>query len=78
MNATAPITQDLLTIPRRDASDGLPDIIGMTREQLRAALIGAGTPERMAAMRTSQIWQWVYHKGLTDFDGMTNLARPVR
>ncbi len=32
MSATAPITQDLLTIPRKDAGDGLPDIIGMTRD----------------------------------------------
>ena len=78
MSATAPITQDLLTIPRKDAGDGLPDIIGMTREALRAALIEAGTPDRMAAMRTSQIWKWVYHKGLTDFGAMTNLARPYR
>jgi len=78
MNATVPITQDLLTIPRKDAGDGLPDIVGMTREGLRAALIEAGTPEKMASMRTSQIWKWVYHKGLTDFGAMTNLARPYR
>jgi len=78
MNATAPITQDLLTIPRKDAGGGLPDIIGMTRDGLRSALIEAGTPDRMAAMRTSQIWKWVYHKGLTDFGAMTNLARPYR
>ena len=78
MNATVPITQDLLTIPRKDAGDGLPDIVGMTREGLRAALIEADTPEKMASMRTSQIWKWVYHKGLTDFGAMTNLARPYR
>jgi len=78
MNATAPITQDLLTIPRKDAGGGLPDIIGMTRDGLRSALIEAGTPDRMAAMRTSQIWKWVYHKGLTDFGAMTNLARSYR
>jgi len=78
MSATAPITQDLLTIPRKDAGGGPPDIVGMTRDALRAALIEAGTPERMASMRTSQIWKWVYHKGLTDFGAMTNLARPYR
>jgi 23S rRNA (adenine2503-C2)-methyltransferase len=78
MTATAPITQDLLTIPRKPPEDGLPDVVGMTREGLRAALIGAGTPEKMAGMRTSQIWKWVYHKGMTDFGAMTNLARPFR
>ncbi len=78
MDATAPITRDLLTIPRKDAGGGVPDIVGMSRAGLRAALIEAGTPDGMAGMRTSQIWKWVYHKGVTDFDAMTNLGRPHR
>ena len=78
MDATAPITRDLLTIPRKDAGGDVPDIVGMSRAGLRAALIEAGTPDGMAGMRTSQIWKWVYHKGVTDFDAMTNLGRPHR
>jgi 23S rRNA (adenine2503-C2)-methyltransferase len=78
MSATAPITNDVLTVPRKLPKDGLPDIIGLTREELRAALIEAGTPEQKARMRASQIWQWVYHKGARDFDVMSNLARDYR
>ncbi|WP_424930165.1 23S rRNA (adenine(2503)-C(2))-methyltransferase RlmN [Amaricoccus tamworthensis] len=78
MSATAPITQDLLTIPRRDTEEGLPNIVGLTREQLRDALIEAGTPQKQAKMRVGQIWQWIYHKGIQDFALMTNLARPYR
>lgn len=77
MTATAPITQDMLTIPRK-AQDGLPNLIGMTRDQMRDALIGAGTPEKQAKMRVGQIWSWLYHWGVRDFAQMTNLAKDYR
>ncbi len=73
-----PITPDLLTLPRRAAAEGLPNLVGLGRDELRAALVAAGTPEAQAAMRVSQIWQWVYHRGARDFDSMTNLGRPYR
>ena len=79
MTATAPITQDVLTIPRKDApSDGRVNLVGLTRDGLKAALIEAGTPERQVRMRTGQIWQWVYHWGVRDFDVMTNLSKDYR
>ncbi|MCE6952437.1 23S rRNA (adenine(2503)-C(2))-methyltransferase RlmN [Cereibacter sphaeroides] len=78
MTATAPITQDVLTLPRKPAEGGLTNIVGLTREQLQAALIAAGTPERQAKMRLGQVWQWVYHWGVRDFAQMTNLAKDYR
>ncbi len=78
MPATAPITQDVLTLPRKLVQGGLVNIIGLTRDQLRAALIEAGTPEKQAKMRVGQIWQWVYHWGLRDFAVMSNLAKEFR
>lgn len=74
----APITQDLLTIPRKLPEGGKANLVGMTREQMRAALIAAGTPEKAAKMRVGQVWQWVYHWGVRDFDRMTNLAKDYR
>ncbi len=74
----APITQDLLTIPRKLPETALTNIVGLTREQLHKALIEAGTPERQARMRVGQIWQWVYHWGVRDFAQMTNLAKDYR
>lgn len=78
MTLTAPITQDVHTIPRRAVAAERPNLVGLTRAQLRDALIAAGTDPRQAAMRVSQIWQWIYHKGARDFDQMTNLARSYR
>lgn len=78
MTATAPITQDVLTIPRKLAEDGPVNLVGLTRDAMRAALIAAGTPEKQARMRVGQIWQWIYHWGVRDFAAMTNLAKDYR
>ena len=71
------ITQDLLTI-KRILPDGPVNLIGLTRDGLRAALIAAGTPEKQAKMRVGQVWQWLYHWGVRDFALMTNLAKDYR
>ncbi len=78
MPATAPITQDVLTIPRKLPLADRQNLVGLTRDGLRDALIAAGTPESQAKMRTGQVWQWLYAKGVRDFDAMTNLAKPYR
>ncbi|CAN1553799.1 COG0820 Predicted Fe-S-cluster redox enzyme [Paracoccaceae bacterium] len=79
MTPTAtPITQDVLTIPRKLPEGGKTNIVGLTRDALRLALIAAGTPEKQAKMRLGQVWQWVYHWGVRDFAQMTNLAKDYR
>ena len=73
-----PITQDVLTIPRKLPETGKTNIVGLTRDAMRAALIAAGTPDKQAKMRVNQIWQWIYHWGVRDFAQMSNLAKPYR
>ncbi|MEM1076398.1 MAG: 23S rRNA (adenine(2503)-C(2))-methyltransferase RlmN [Pseudomonadota bacterium] len=77
MSATAPITQDVHTIPRK-LPEGPVNLVGMTRAAMRDALIAAGTPEKQAKMRVRQIWQWIYQWGVRDFDLMTNLSKAYR
>ncbi len=77
MTATVPITQDVLTFPRK-LPDGPVNLIGLTRNGLREALINAGTAEKQAGMRTGQVWQWLYQKGIRDFAQMTNLSKDYR
>lgn len=74
---SAPITQDVVTIPRLP-EQGLTNLVGLTRADLKDALVGMGTPEKQARMRVNQIWQWIYLKGVRDFESMTNLAKPYR
>ncbi|MCH2164794.1 MAG: 23S rRNA (adenine(2503)-C(2))-methyltransferase RlmN [Marinovum sp.] len=77
MPMNAPITQDVVTIPRK-LPEGPTNLVGLTRAELRDALIAAGTPEKQAKMRVGQIWQWIYQWGVRDFDSMTNLAKAYR
>ncbi|PVA10276.1 23S rRNA (adenine(2503)-C(2))-methyltransferase RlmN [Pelagivirga sediminicola] len=77
MTHSAPIIQDLVTIPRK-APEGRPNLIGLTRDALRQTLIDHGTPEKQARMRAGQIWQWIYQWGVRDFAQMTNLAKQYR
>ncbi len=80
MTNDTPITQDMLTVPRKvpEYDGGKRNIVGLTRDALKAALIEMGTPEKQAKMRTGQIWQWVYQWGVRDFHVMTNLSKAFR
>src|ERR1700761_4039273 len=53
-------------------------LLGLSFDDLRAALIEAGVPEKAVAMRTRQLWNWVYVHGARDFASMTNLAKDFR
>ncbi|MDG1082834.1 MAG: 23S rRNA (adenine(2503)-C(2))-methyltransferase RlmN [Planktotalea sp.] len=77
MTVKAPITQDVMTIPRK-LPEGPINLVGLTRDGMRDALIENGTPEKQAKMRVGQIWQWIYQWGKRDFDEMTNLSKTYR
>jgi len=77
MPAIAPITRDVMTLPRK-LPEGPTNLVGLTREAMREVLIAHGTPEQQARMRVRQIWQWIYRWGVRDFARMTNLAKTYR
>lgn len=54
------------------------DLVGLTRDELTAVLDGLGVPERQQRMRVRQLWAWIYNRGATDFDAMTDLGKPLR
>ncbi len=62
--------------PRRPGEK--PNLIGLTRAGLAAALAGVGVPERQVRMRAGQIWHWLYLRGVTDFSAMTNIGKDLR
>jgi len=76
-SASAPITQDLVTLPRK-LPKGPINLVGLTRDALQEALITAGTPTKQVKMRLGQLWQWIYEKGVRDFEQMTNLSKDYR
>jgi 23S rRNA (adenine2503-C2)-methyltransferase len=59
---------------RADVADTRPNLIGMDRDDMNGFLSEMGEP----AFRAKQLFQWIYNRGVTEFDGMTNMAKPLR
>jgi 23S rRNA (adenine2503-C2)-methyltransferase len=64
------------TVPPR--AEETPQLVGASREELAAQLCAAGVPPAQVKMRASQLWHWLYVRGVDDFRAMTNVAAPLR
>lgn len=51
-----------------------PEIIGLSREELTKELIKIGEKE----FRWKQLWHWIYNRGASSFDEMSNLSKDLR
>ena len=68
-----------LDLSAKPLSPSPVNITGLTREGLLEALIASGVvEERKAKMRMQQMWRWMHHYGVTDFDQMTDIAKEQR
>jgi 23S rRNA (adenine2503-C2)-methyltransferase len=70
---------DPVPVPR-DAvvrADGRIDLIGLTKDGIRAALELAGMDAKQAKLRSKQLWHWMYNRGVTDFAAMTDIAKTM-
>lgn len=54
------------------------DLVGLEPAEITASLAQTGLTEKEARMRARQLWNWVYVNGVTDFERMTNIAKPMR
>ena len=50
------------------------NLVGMGRAELAAEMAAFGAEP----FRARQLWHWIYHRGATDFTGMTSLAKGFR
>ncbi len=53
-------------------------LAGLDRVALAGALTEIGVPEREHRMRVAQLWQWIYFRGVRDFEAMTNVSKDLR
>ena len=58
--------------------DDPPSLVGLSRDRLAEALIGAGVPQRQVKMRVAQLWHWLYVRGAVDFRAMLNISKELR
>ncbi|WP_086609149.1 23S rRNA (adenine(2503)-C(2))-methyltransferase RlmN [Erythrobacter donghaensis] len=68
-----PATRDIT--PR---ADGRVDLIGLPRPRIRELFEEAGLDAKAAKLRAKQVFHWLYHRGVTDFEAMTDIAKPMR
>ncbi|GAB4479217.1 MAG: 23S rRNA (adenine(2503)-C(2))-methyltransferase RlmN [Erythrobacter tepidarius] len=59
-------------------ADGRIDLVGLPRQRIRELFEQAGLETRAAKLRAKQVFHWIYHRGLTDFAAMTDIAKPMR
>jgi 23S rRNA (adenine2503-C2)-methyltransferase len=55
-----------------------PSLAGLGREGLAAALARVGVPEKQHRMRVGQLWSWIYARGATSFDQMSDVSKELR
>jgi 23S rRNA (adenine2503-C2)-methyltransferase len=59
--------------PRTDASGRIP-LIGLSMAEMQAILAA----DDMPGFRAKQVWHWIYHRGVRDFESMANLPKGMR
>ena len=60
--------------PSSHAEDGRKILVGLSRPELEAEVLGMGE----AKFRAKQLWQWIYNRGASSFEEMTSLGKPFR
>ncbi len=53
-------------------------LAGLTRAQMADALISIGVDAKSLKMRVGQLWHWIYVRGATQFNEMTNVSKALR
>jgi 23S rRNA (adenine2503-C2)-methyltransferase len=70
-----PVPVPRAAIPR---ADGRTELVGLSKDAIRAALESAGLEPKQARLRGKQIWHWIYNRGVGDFGAMSDIAKPQR
>ena len=68
-----PVARDIT--PRED---GRVDLIGLPKDRIRELFEDAGLEPKQAKLRAKQVFHWLYHRGVTDFEAMTDIAKTMR
>jgi 23S rRNA (adenine2503-C2)-methyltransferase len=71
---------DPVPVPREvtPREDGKIDLIGLPRKQIADIFAEAGLDAKAAKLRAKQVYHWLYHRGVTEFEAMTDIAKTMR
>ena len=59
-------------------ADGRVDLIGLPKARIRELFEAAGLDAKAAKLRSKQVFHWLYHRGVTEFEAMTDIAKTMR
>jgi len=59
-------------------ADGRVDLVGLPRKRIAELFEHAGLDARQAKLRAKQVFHWLYHRGVTEFAAMTDIAKTMR
>lgn len=59
-------------------ADGRIDLLGLSHLQIRQLFMESQLDEKAAKLRSKQVFHWIYHRGVTDFAMMTDIAKTMR
>ena len=68
-----PVARDIT--PRED---GRVDLIGLPKARITELFAAAGLDPKAAKLRAKQVFHWLYHRGVTHFEAMTDIAKTMR
>ena len=71
---------DPVPVPRdvTPREDGRVDLIGLPKKRIAELFEVAGLDTKAAKLRAKQVFHWLYHRGVTDFAAMTDIAKTMR
>jgi 23S rRNA (adenine2503-C2)-methyltransferase len=71
---------DPVPVPRAATprADGKAELVGLSKGQIRATFEEAGLEPKQAKLRAKQVWHWIYNRGVTDFEAMSDIAKAQR
>src|SRR3982751_7096584 len=71
---------DPVPVPRAATAraDGRGELVGLSKDQTRAALGAGGLEPKQAKLRAKQIWHWIYNRGVAEFEAMSDIAKAQR
>ncbi|EJF74577.1 23S rRNA (adenine(2503)-C(2))-methyltransferase RlmN [Bartonella alsatica] len=53
-------------------------LIGLSQDEMIQALKEVGVPGYQTRMRVRQLWHWLYVRGVSNFDEMRNISKPMQ
>ena len=58
--------------------DGRIDLLGLSRPRITEIFGQAGLDAKQAKLRAKQVFHWIYHRGISEFDAMTDISKTMR